>query len=106
VDRMQSSKASGTYSNHCGCKRLRQRFSNYGSRTSGPRGVPLWSFKKDRRTNKIQMNLVSHYSWKYQSLEITHGNRLSLFLPVLTFYEIYYTTHSTLSIGKTEKSVQ
>ena len=34
-----------------------------------------------------------HYSWKSQSLEMTRGNRLSLFLPVLTFYEIYYPTH-------------
>jgi hypothetical protein len=82
---------------------IRQRFSNYGPRTtSGPRRVPLWPSKKDRRTNKIQMNCVSHYSWKSQSLEITHGNRLSLFLPVLKFYENYYptrlpTTHSTLS---------
>jgi hypothetical protein len=40
---------------------------------------------KDRRKNKIQIKCVSHYSWKYQSLEITHGNRLSRFLPVLTF---------------------
>jgi hypothetical protein len=30
------------------------------------------------------MNCISHYSWKSQSLEITHGNRLSLSLPVLT----------------------
>jgi hypothetical protein len=42
---------------------LEQRFSNYGRRTtSGPRGIPLWSFKKGRRKNKIQMNCVSHYS--------------------------------------------
>jgi hypothetical protein len=33
---------------------LEQRFSNYGPRTtSGAQGVPLWSFKKDRRKNKI-----------------------------------------------------
>ena len=42
---------------------LWQRFSNYGLRTTyGPRGLPLWSFKKDRRKNKIQMNCVSHYT--------------------------------------------
>jgi hypothetical protein len=33
-------------------KRLNQCFSNYGPRTaSGPRGVPLWSYKKDRKKN-------------------------------------------------------
>ena len=32
-----------------------------------------------RRKNKIQINCVSHYSWKSQSLEMTHANRLSLF---------------------------
>jgi hypothetical protein len=58
---------------------LWQRFSNYGPRTtSGPRVVASWSFKKDRRKNRIQMNCVSRYSWKSQNLEITHGNRLSL----------------------------
>jgi hypothetical protein len=72
---------------------LEQRFSNYGPRTtSGPRGVSLWSFKKGRTKNEIQMNCVSHYSWKSQSLVITHGNRLSLFLPALILYEIYYPT--------------
>jgi hypothetical protein len=82
---------------------LGQCFSNYGPRTaSGPRGVSLWSFTKDRRKKKNQIHFVSYYSWKYQSLEITHGNSLSRFLPGLTFYEIYYptrlpTTHPTLS---------
>jgi hypothetical protein len=43
--------------------RLKQRFSNYGLQTtSGPQGLPLWFFKKDRRKNNIQMNCVSHYS--------------------------------------------
>ena len=37
------------------------------------------------------MNCVSQYNWKSQSLEMTHGNRLSLFL---TFYEIYYPTRA------------
>jgi hypothetical protein len=42
---------------------LRQCFSNYGPRTtSGPRGVSFWSFKKDRRKNKIQINFVSYYN--------------------------------------------
>ena len=49
--------------------------------------------KKYRRKNKIQMNCVSHYSWKSQCFEMTHGNSLSLFLPVLIFYEMYYPTH-------------
>jgi hypothetical protein len=68
------------------------RLSNYGPRTtSGPRGLPLWSLKKD----------LYHTIAENLSLEITLGNSLSL-LPVLTFYEIYYhtrlpTTHSTLS---------
>ena len=57
--------------------------------------------KKYRRKIKIQMNCASHCSWKSQSFEMTHGNRLSRFLPVLTLYEIYYpiylpTSHSTL----------
>jgi hypothetical protein len=42
---------------------LDQRFSNCGPRTtSGSRDMPLWSFKKGRRKNQIQMNCVSHYS--------------------------------------------
>ena len=69
-------------------------FSNYGPWTTcGPRGLPLWSFNKVKRNNNITINCTSHYSWKSQSLEMTHGNRLSLFVPVLTFYEIYYPTH-------------
>jgi hypothetical protein len=45
------------------CNIVTQRFSNYGPRTtSGPRGVPLWFFKKDIRKNQIQMNCLSHYS--------------------------------------------
>jgi hypothetical protein len=37
---------------------LNQRLSNYGPRTtSGPRGVPLWSFKKDRRKNEMRITL-------------------------------------------------
>ena len=57
-----------------------QHFSTYDLWTTcGPRGLPLWSFKKDRRKTKIQMNCISHYSWKSQSLEITHGNHLSIF---------------------------
>ena len=52
---------------------LEQRFSNYCPLTNcGPS-------KKYRRRIKIQMAWVSHYSWKSQSLEITPGNRLSLF---------------------------
>ena len=75
---------------------LHQRFSNCGLRTiCGPRGLPLWSMKKYRR--KIKINCISHYSWKSQSLEMTHGNHLSLFLPVLTFNEIYYPTHLPIS---------
>ena len=49
------------------------------------------------------MKCKLHCSWKSQSLEMTHGNGLSLFLPVLTFYEIYYPTHlptSTLLSAK------
>ena len=58
---------------------LVQRFSNYGPWTTcGPQGLSLWSFKKDRRKNKIQMNCVLHYSGNSQSLEMTHINRLSL----------------------------
>ena len=72
---------------------LEQRFSNYGPRiTCGPRDLLLWSFKKYRRKTQIQMNCVSHYSWESQSLEMRHGNHLSIFLLVLTFYEIYYHT--------------
>ena len=57
-----------------------KHFSNYGLRiTSGPRDLPLWSFKKYRRKMKIQMICILHYRWKSQSLEMTHGNCLSLF---------------------------
>ena len=63
-------------------------FSNYGPRTTcGPRDLPLWSFKIYRRKIKIQMNCISHYSWKSQSLKITYGNRLSFLLPVLTLFK-------------------
>ena len=66
-----------------------QRFSNYGPRTTcGPRGLPLWSFKKDRRKNIIQINFVSLYRRNSQIFEITHDNCLSLFLPVLTFMKL------------------
>ena len=98
--------------NHCrwtpGClafNELRQRFSNCGPRkTSGPRGLLLWSFyiehqsKKDRK-NKINVNCVSNtiVGNLEQSLEITYNKRLSLSLPGLTFYEIYYPTYSTLN---------
>ena len=59
---------------------IRQRFSNYGPRnTCGPRGMPLWPLTKCRRKIKIQMNWLSHYSWKSQSLLMTHGFRLSFF---------------------------
>jgi hypothetical protein len=48
---------------------LDQRLSNYGPRTtSGPRGVPLWSFKRDRRKNKIQMNCV--YEYEFSSINL------------------------------------
>ena len=67
---------------------LMQRLSNYSPRTTcGPTDLSLWSFKKFIRKIKIQVNCVSHYIWNSQSLEMTHGNRLSLFLPVLIFYE-------------------
>ena len=59
---------------------LGQRFTNYGPRTTcGPRDLPFWSFKKYRRKIKIQMHCISHYGWKSQRLEMTHGNRLSPF---------------------------
>jgi hypothetical protein len=40
---------------------------------------------------KIKFKLISYHTVaeNIKSLEITHGNRLSRFLPVLTFYEIY-----------------
>ena len=61
------------------------------------RSVPV-VLKIYRRKNKIQKNYyVSHCSWKSQSLEMTHGNRFSLFLLVLTFYEIYYPIHLPIS---------
>ena len=72
---------------------LGQRFSNYGPRTTcGPRGLSLWSFKKDRRKNRIQMNCVSHYSWKSQSLEMTHDNRLSLYISALQIIIIQFAS--------------
>jgi hypothetical protein len=51
--------------------------------------------KKDRK-NKINVNCVSHTIVENlkQSLEITYNKRLSLSLPGLTFYEIYYPTYS------------
>jgi len=56
--------------------------------------------KKDRK-NKINVNCVSHTIVENvkKSLEITstYNKRLSLSLPGLTFYEIYYPTYSTLS---------
>ena len=37
--------------------------------------------------------IVYHTTAENLSLEMRHGNRLSLFLPVQTFYEIYYPNH-------------
>ena len=47
----------------CSCV-IDQRFSNYGPRTTyGPRGLSLWSFRKDRRKNKIQMiSIIASHS--------------------------------------------
>ena len=68
---------------------LNQCFSNYGPwTTSAPRGLPLWSFKKCRRKIQIQINCLSHFSRKSQSSEMTHGNRLSPFLQILTFMKL------------------
>ena len=55
-----------------------------------PSRSALVVLQKHRRKNKIQMNRISHYSWKSQSLEMARGNILSLFLALLTFYEIAY----------------
>ena len=54
------------------------------STTYGPRDLSLWSFKKYRRKIQIQMNSVSHLIRKSQSLEMTHGNRLSPFMEFIT----------------------
>ena len=53
----------------------------------------LWSFKKDRRKNKIQMSCVLHYNWKSQSLEMTHGNRLSLYNGALQIIIQFVSTY-------------
>ena len=53
---------------------------------TGANDLRCWSALKHQIY--IHMNCVSHFSWKSQILEMTHGNRLSLFLPLLTFYEI------------------
>ena len=83
-DKIKSSEASSCYLN-----RLKQRLSNYGPRTTcGPRGMPFWSLKKDSRKNRIQMKSISLYSRKSHSLLMTHGNRLSLFLPYWHFKKL------------------
>ena len=65
---------------------------------------PYSPFKKYRRKIKIQINCISHYSWKSQSFEITHGNRLSLFLPLLIFMKFitvpFYRLPTLLSATK------
>ena len=68
----------------------------------------LWSsrstlviLKKYRRKIKIQMNFISHCSWKSQSLQMTHGNRLSLFVHYWHFMKFVilpiYRHHALLS---------
>ena len=58
-----------------------------------------WTLVRKKRKNKINVNCVSHTIVENlkQSLEITYNKRLSLSLPGLIFYEIYYPTYSTLS---------
>ena len=46
---------------------------------------PCSPSKKYWRKIKIPMNYVSHYTWKSQSLDMTYGSHLLLFLPVQTF---------------------
>ena len=57
--------------------------------------------KRKRKTEKknSNSNCVPHYNWKSQSLEMTQGNYLSLFVSVLTFNEIYYPP-TLLSVTK------
>ena len=78
----------------------KQRFSNYGSRTTcGSRDLPLWSFKKIQKKHSNELRIPL----KLKMSEFgTCGNRLSLFPSVLKFCEMYYpthlpTSHSTLS---------
>ena len=47
--------------------------------------------KKYRWKIKIQINCISHYRWKSQSLEIIHGNRISLSLPLYWHFMKFIT---------------
>ena len=85
---------------------IEQRFSNCGPRTtSGPRVLPLWSFKiehysKKDRKNKINVNFVSHTIVENLTNRVWKLHTTSVFklsLPGLTFYEIYYPIYSTLN---------
>ena len=58
---------------------IAQRLSNYGPRTThGPRDLPLWSLKNAEEKLKFKLIAYLTIAETLKSLEMIHGNCLSL----------------------------